>query len=518
MKRSLVFHPFLIALFPVISILAENTGELEYAPLIPAAVACLAMVLVVLCICQILLRDMLRTGLVVSGFLIFFFSPFHVFTGLANWLADYSGEEWHLSIGPFLMVWILAVSGYIYFFAKKATGLKQLNTILNVVSLCLISGPVLTTAVVKFSEKIDWSGIHQQQQMEPLVAAVAPKSQLPDIYYIIMDRYAGSETLKTTYGFDNKEFLTYLRAKGFYVAADSAANYPSTTQSLASSLNFQYLNYVGKFVDPESNSWIPLQRLLQDHKVGQFLKNMGYRYIHLGSWWEPTRKNKLADENVYFVPFPESFYTLYGTTMLYPISSALRMLDLRYEHWRGHRRQFENLLKTVEVKGPKFVFAHFLLPHSPYVFARNGDYVPFDHASKQGLEAAYIDQLISTNRLLQGTLDSLLSQSKQPPIIILQADEGPWPHRYELDQNKFDWRLATDTEIKQKMKILNSYYVPGTDSRALYPTISPVNTFRVIFNLYFKTNLPLLPDESFIYQEQRHPHNLSDISSRLRRN
>ena len=29
MKRSLVFHPFLIALFPVISILAENTGELE---------------------------------------------------------------------------------------------------------------------------------------------------------------------------------------------------------------------------------------------------------------------------------------------------------------------------------------------------------------------------------------------------------------------------------------------------------------------------------------------------------
>ena len=461
--------------------------------------------------------DFSGAGVIVSGFLIFFFSPFHVFTSLSHWLADYSGGKLHLSVGSFFTAWILALSGYIYFFAKKATGLKQLNAIFNVVSVCLISSPVLTIAVVKFSEKIDWSSIHQQQQMEPLVAAVAPENKLPDIYYIIMDRYAGSETLKTTYGFDNKEFLTYLRAKGFYVAADSAANYPSTTQSLASSLNLQYLDYVGKFVDPESTSWIPLQRLLQDHKVGQFLKNMGYRYIHLGSWWEPTRKNKFADESIYFLPLPESFYALCITTMLDPVLSALGILDFRYEHWRGNRRQFDNLLKSVEAKGPKFVFAHFLLPHDPYVFGRNGEYVSFDHVSKQGSEAAYIDQLISTNRMLQETLDGLLSQSKQSPIIIVQADEGPWPRRYELDQTKFDWQSATDTEMKQKMRILNTYYLPGVDSRALYPTISPVNTFRVVFNLYFKTNLPLLPDESFIYQKHRHPYNLSDISSRLRR-
>ena len=513
----MVFHPFLIGLFPAVSFLAHNTGEMEYASVVPAAIASLALVLVALCICHVLLKDALKAGLIVSGFTIFFFSPFHVFTSLNNWLTDYSGGRLHITVAAFFMIWIVVISGYIYFFAKKATGLKKLNTIFNVVSVCLISSPVFTIAIPKFSERIEWSSIYQQQQIEPVVAAPAPQSQLPDIYYIIMDRYAGPETLKTTYGFDNKDFLTYLRAKGFYVAADSAANYPSTTQSLASSLNLQYLKYVGKFVDTQSPTWIPLQTLLQDHKVGQFLKNMGYRYIHLGSWWEPTRKNKLADETVYFVPFPESFYTLYGTTMSYPISSALRVLDLRYEHWRGHRRQFENLLKKSAANGPKFVFAHFLLPHSPYVFGRNGEYVSFGHSSKQSLEASYIDQLISTNRLLQQTLDTLLS-SKSAPIIIVQADEGPWPRRYELDEANFDWRSATDAEIKQKMKILNSFYLPGVDSRALYPTISPVNTFRVVFNLYFKTDLPLLPDESFIYQKRRHPYDLLDISSRLRGN
>jgi len=32
----------------------------------------------------------------------------------------------------------------------------------------------------------------------------------------------------------------------------------------------------------------------------------------------------------------------------------------------------------------------------------------------------------------------------------------------------------------------------------MYNNISPVNTFRVIFNHYFGTNLPLLKDKSYV--------------------
>jgi len=47
------------------------------------------------------------------------------------------------------------------------------------------------------------------------------------------------------------------------------------------------------------------------------------------------------------------------------------------------------------------------------------------------------------------------------------------------------------------MKILNAYYLPDGGSEAIYPAISPVNTFRTIFNRYFGGNLPLLEDRSY---------------------
>jgi hypothetical protein len=40
-------------------------------------------------------------------------------------------------------------------------------------------------------------------------------------------------------------------------------------------------------------------------------------------------------------------------------------------------------------------------------------------------------------------------------------------------------------------------YLAGHRSDGLYPTITSVNTFRVIFNSVFEAGLPLLPDESY---------------------
>jgi len=330
-----------------------------------------------------------------------------------------------------------------------------------------------------------------------------------------MDRYAGAQTLKTLYRFDNREFLSYLEAKGFYVAAQSAANYPSTAQSLASSLNLQYIGYLKDIVAPESQNWAPLHHLLRNHRVAQFLQGKGYRYIQLGSWWEPTRTNERADSSRYFTPLPEMFYVLSSTTMLAPISDTWDRLSWRRAHWRANQNQFIDLVNTIDAQGPKFVFAHFLLPHEPYVFDRNGDFQPIHRVNERAEEENYVDQLIFANSMLQKTLDSLLKTPKTPPVVIIQADEGPWPRRYTNQYASFDWENATDSELNQKMKILNCFYLPRVSHGNLYRRISPVNTFRFIFNTYFKTNLPLLPDEHFIYRNRRHPHNLRNITSRM---
>jgi len=45
---------------------------------------------------------------------------------------------------------------------------------------------------------------------------------------------------------------------------------------------------------------------------------------------------------------------------------------------------------------------------------------------------------------------------------------------------------------------LNAVYFPDHDYRMLYPQMSPVNTFRIVFNHYFGQNLPLLKDSTVI--------------------
>ena len=48
--------------------------------------------------------------------------------------------------------------------------------------------------------------------------------------------------------------------------------------------------------------------------------------------------------------------------------------------------------------------------------------------------------------------------------------------------------------IKERMSILNAYYVPSACREHLYDTISPVNTFRVLLRSLFDEQLECLPD------------------------
>ena len=65
------------------------------------------------------------------------------------------------------------------------------------------------------------------------------------------------------------------------------------------------------------------------------------------------------------------------------------------------------------------------------------------------------------------------------------------------------------------MGILNAFYLPGISMDAISPTITPVNTFRLIFNLYFGTDFPLLPDKSYIIKDMDHPYLFIDVTDKL---
>ena len=47
------------------------------------------------------------------------------------------------------------------------------------------------------------------------------------------------------------------------------------------------------------------------------------------------------------------------------------------------------------------------------------------------------------------------------------------------------------------MAILNAYHLPEGGNQGLYENITPVNSFRIIFNNYFGGSFALLEDQSF---------------------
>ena len=54
-----------------------------------------------------------------------------------------------------------------------------------------------------------------------------------------------------------------------------------------------------------------------------------------------------------------------------------------------------------------------------------------------------------------------------------------------------------NTNIIERLGILNAIYFYDQVYEYLYPQISPVNTFRVVFSQYFGYDIPLLKDEHF---------------------
>ena len=69
--------------------------------------------------------------------------------------------------------------------------------------------------------------------------------------------------------------------------------------------------------------------------------------------------------------------------------------------------------------------------------------------------------------------------------------------------------------IKERMRILNAYYVPERIKRQLYKNISPVNTFRLILSEVIGQDLKLLKDMSFftpIGQEKLIFNDVSEVA------
>lgn len=349
--------------------------------------------------------------------------------------------------------------------------------------------------------------------------SLEPSGPARDVYYLIFDRYASRSVLSELYGFDNRPFLSSLKERGMVVLDDAVANYPGTTHSLASSLNMTYLDDLASDVGAASDDWGPLQDAFRGSAIQRTFDSMGYRTVHVGSWWEPTFADPSADTNHVFTglrEFPQAFLF---TTAAPWLADALHLVDIR----DPARTQFERVAFQLEAIGetsmdpePTFTFAHLTLPHTPYVFDADGRYRP--SGRDMPVEVAYLDQLRATNTMIGDLLDELLGgPDASDPIIVLQSDEGPHPPALDAEPElRVEWPNAPGAELERKLRILDALYLPGVPASDVDRAMTPVNTFRVILNEYFGGDLPVLEDRVYVYSSWERPYDFVDVTQRLR--
>jgi len=498
---KLILHPFLFALFPIIFLYSNNWGHIStdqiHFPLYVVTVLSLATWLIF----QWRYKDKYRSSFATSFFLILFFAYGHVFEILPTEPFQFR-QHW-----LFLPIWGTLVYFGVQYIKRMSLDLRQVNYGMNIAACILVLTPFLSNFVILSGGLTLTNDAHANflPQVQP-EHFPTPKHR-PDIYYIVLDAYARADTLKTMFNYDNSPFLNFLQEKGFSVAAKSRANYNQTWLALSSALNLTYLNTMAGKHGMVARNRTPLKQLIQHNQVVPFLKHHGYKFVSFESGQSFTNM-KAADISMPDRKDIDEFHvTFLGSTPLpgiyYEIS---RLFGNPKNAYQVHRDRinyaFDHLPDLAGKESPLFVFAHILGPHPPFVFGPNGEPINPDRRYRIGDGTSffnkggtmeeylrnYTGEVEYLNKRLEETIERILANSTEPPIIIIQSDHGS---RLELD-----WKNADNTNFQEAFSILSAFYLPHTTAQ-LPEGISPVNTFRFIFNTYFGTNYDLLEDRSY---------------------
>ncbi len=503
MKKLFVLHPFLFALIPIFFLYSHNIEEVNFQQTILPSIVLILFVLIIQTLLTFIITDKKKKGVVISFFLFIFFTYgtfYKIFEGFS--IAGFTiGRDRYLFI-----IWCLIFILGVYFIVKTKKNFGGVNTFLNVGAISLsvlIIVPVAAYGLkgISATEENLRLSLKNYSSLE-----LDEREKLPNIFYIILDGYGSSNTLKTKYGYDNSGFENFLKGKGFYIASKSHSNYSTTMLSLASSLNMEHLIKLVKTID------VPLlYEMIQGNEVMRFLKSKGYKTIDISSNIGKLQHIREADLNETPGNFmaDEFHITLVELTLL---KAFEKHLNFTYFYREKILRTFSECSEIQsEVEKPFFAFVHILPPHPPYVFGPNaeplfGSLRLDDWGNLWEQKERYRDQVIFVDDMMKKVITKILLEAESEPIIIIQGDHGP-----QLWSNSL---LATDEEIKARMEIFNAYYLPKKDSTFFYDSITPVNTFRLIFNHYFHTNYELLEDKSYFTLYEL-PYKFLDASDKL---
>ncbi len=507
----------MLAAYPVLALLAHNIDWLRPTSGLRALLISVIVAWLLLIVLARVLHDWARAGILVSLLVILFFSYGQLYESLRHALG--LDLVRHRYLAP---LYLAAAVALIWWIVKRLRRPESATSVLNMMALAVLAFPLFSLA------RWATSDLSADRPAAQAATLKLPPGQPPDVYFLVVDAYARQDTLSKVYGLDNTPFLNFLRDHGFYVADDARSNYAQTGLSFSSSLNMNYLDQLVPDLSRTAGRGV-LWNLIKHSEVRRQLESLGYMTVAFSSGLSGT---ELTDADIYYTaggadedlglvganPFEGM---LIQTSLLrlpedgvVALPRFLPDVQFPYEVHRNRiRSTFTRLKDLPDTDRPKFVFAHIIAPHPPFVFAADGSAVtptvPFTlrftfdagDPSQSDYVKGYRNQVLFVNDQLEQVVTAILAHSKVPPVIVIMGDHGP-------DSNS--GRLSY---VQERMTNLLAYHLP-TGSKGLYPSVTPVNSFRIIFNQIFGGQYPILEDRVF-YSEYDTPYDFHDETNAI---
>ena len=498
---SFLLPVVLISVFPILSFYTNNISELSTKFLGKPLAYSITISLVLVLFLFVITKNKNKSVIITSLVLLIFYSYGH----LSMFLTDKLFIELPngMILGPDKILIPIIFALFLLLFIKLLKAKKTFNQAVSFITITfaiLVGYLALVIFINEYKkEELDVSVINETHNENNVI-----EKETPDIYHIILDGYARNDVLKEHYDYDNGEFTNNLEKMGFYVADKSRSNYIHTYLSLPSTFNMTYLDILPQKYGKNPLDQFAAINMMQDNLVSRKLKSFGYITINFVSDWSGTNENYIADINYdYNKTFKiAGFNFLTSETNMVFLQTTL-LSPLVKEVWGDALRgktlnAFEKLPDIPYKKEKKFILAHILGPHPPYVFTAEGNVVEGSELemADEGLEKMprYIDQLTYISNQILPILQKLIDNSDNPPIIILQADHGP----ASILGKRENWKANYGPDgVTERSSILYAIYLPDQNYEEFYQTITPVNTYRIIFNKYFDEDMELLPDKTY---------------------
>lgn len=521
MARLRLYYPLLFAALLPLHLAANNTGKY--------ALGDLTRVVIALVLAALALHGLVR--LLTFRFWRAPAASLLVFTAVAWFFAYEPGFEYATAaLGPVQAHAVLLSGGLLVTVAaftwvvRRRHVLDRVSTLLGTAGSLVVVWTLVGIARDQFRER-RWIAenplVRELAEPVPVAPAGTRGTNLRrDIYAFLLDEYANDGVLREFYGFDNQVFLDSLRVLGFTIPRQLHSNYTFTTLSLPSLFNFAHLHRLGGTADAS------LPHYLQAHnRAAAFLKRQGYRFLLFPSqWWISTRHSPLADVEVEVWSGLDLGQELTRSDLRRVLRRRSPLTFTRLGDHRPDadfvRRTLRGVADSAAAPSPKFILAHVLNPHTPYVFDRACRVT--DEPSAGPLReprVAYVEQVSCLNTLVLDAVRRILASSRTPPIIILQGDHGPKVLGFNRVPSA---ERITMEQARERLGAFGAYYLPEGGAREFEGSLTLVNVFPKIFNYYFGTTLPMSPDDLYLSPRAvgRHrridPTNL-EVDSRTRR-